>query len=293
MLPLPTLNFCAFACCEVTSSKSKEKVSKRVQAPERITQNDSSLGSDLEYLIAIPGSDETQVDLYHLPSEKKVGMVPAPKLTQGISGILMAIEICYKENVLLLLAAYEGGAIAVFKRVTEIGSWQQCYGTKSHSQPVLSIDVSPAADSFFSSGADAMIFKHPLNATVFNDTPIKESQTRHSGQQGLRVRSDGRIIATAGWDKRVRVYSAKSLHELAVLKWHKEGCYAVAFAEVESPNLGSEQSAKGETIEPIQSVAITKVEENTVAQIRQNKAMITHWLAAGAKDGKISLWDIF
>jgi hypothetical protein len=50
------------------------------------------------------------------------------------------------------------------------------------------------------------------------------------------VRSDGRILATGGWDTRIRIYSAKTLKEVAVLKWHKEGVYAVDFAKVLEAN---------------------------------------------------------
>jgi hypothetical protein len=47
------------------------------------------------------------------------------------------------------------------------------------------------------------------------------------------VRSDSKIFAAAGWDARIRVYSAKTMRELAVLKWQKGGCYAVAFATID------------------------------------------------------------
>ncbi|TQS31841.1 hypothetical protein Golomagni_07867, partial [Golovinomyces magnicellulatus] len=53
--------------------------------------------------------------------------------------------------------------------------------------------------------------------------PIKTVNTKHSGQQSLSLRSDGKLFATAGWDSNVRVYSAKTLKEMAVLQWHKVG----------------------------------------------------------------------
>jgi WD40 repeat protein len=135
--------------------------------------------------------------------------------------------------------------------------------------------------------------------------PLKTSQTKHSGQQDLRIRSDGMILATAGWDCRVRVYSVQSLKELAVLKWHKEGCYAVAFANLLSPReleLERERRAQGEVGEPVATaeqvgrttdlVASSRVTE-LVRDQRALKAMTMHWLAAGSKDGKISLWEIY
>lgn len=123
--------------------------------------------------------------------------------------------------------------------------------------------------------------------------PLKILQTKHSGQQGLKIRSDGKIFATAGWDSRVRVYSVQSLKELAVLKWHKEGCYAVAFAEITSSGDGLgdvggiRPTDKGGAMTTVTG-AILSVKEK-----RDLRATTTHWLAAGSKDGKVSLWDIY
>lgn len=74
------------------------------------------------------------------------------------------------------------------------------------------------------------------------------------------------------------MYSTKSMKELAVLKWHKEGCYAVAFADVleEKEGEGSEM-----------------VREMGVKEERLWKARTSHWIAVGSKDGKVSLWDIY
>lgn len=138
---------------------------------------------------------------------------------------------------------------------------------------------------------DDVIAKNPLlYGKGIWDTdlkPIKICQTKHSGQQGLRIRSDGKIFATAGWDARVRVYSAKTMRELAVLKWHKIGCYATAFAQTDVINSEPE-------ITDIDGGDrnLTK-RKNSVQQTRDEKAQTTHWLAAGSKDGKISLWDIY
>ena len=161
---------------------------------------------------------------------------------------------------------------------------------------VLSLDVLPSGASYFTSSADAIIGKHPLtpwNSTVGDSKPLKLVQTKHSGQQSLRVRSDGKVLATAGWDSRVRVYSTATLNELAVLKWHKEGCYAVAFAEIDpllsAPSEDGHVLAAGNELVMVQKpVAVT-----TVQREREEKARLTHWLAAGSKDGKVSLWDIY
>ena len=84
------------------------------------------------------------------------------------------------------------------------------------------------------------------------------------------------IFATAGWDGKIRIYDTKRLRELAVLKWHKEGCYAVDFGLVG------------------QAVSMQNGgDENTVSALREERERARHWVAAGSKDGKVSLWDVF
>ncbi|KAI8667001.1 hypothetical protein NCS56_00835100 [Fusarium sp. Ph1] len=130
--------------------------------------------------------------------------------------------------------------------------------------------------------------------------PLKTINTKHSGQQSLSIRSDGKIFATAGWDSKVRVYSAKTVKELAVLKWHQVGCYAVAFADVTISEEAKEKKDQDADEPESQNQSIMSrragslirtglsVKDQRIATARK-----THWIAAGAKDGKISLWDIY
>lgn len=189
---------------------------------------------------------------------------------------------------LTVIAGYESGHTTVSQLTSE--SWQVLYTTQAHSQPILSLDISPFKDFYLTSSADAIIAKHPIPVSLENtimateSLPLKALQTKHSGQQSLRMRDDGRIFATAGWDSRVRVYDAKGMRELAVLKWHREGCYAVAFADVETG--GGDEASKG-------GVMVERLERMTVREERLRKAKMAHWLAVGSKDGKVSLWDIY
>ena len=123
--------------------------------------------------------------------------------------------------------------------------------------------------------------------------PIKVSPTKHSGQQGLSYRSDGTIYATAGWDAHIRVYSGRTMKEHAVLKWHKPGCYATAFAAVSPAKYGTSTKEADENDKVSTEMTNTGSAISTVQQRRDEKAQTTHWLAAGAKDGKVSLWDIY
>ena len=209
---------------------------------------------------------------------------------------------------------------------------------------MLSVAPFPASDSgcWLSTAADAVVAKHrialssvldsgqasepveevPRSAMELPDAaPEKVVRTGHAGQQGARVRDDGRVCATAGWDGRVRVYAGTGLREVAVLKWHKEGCYTVDFASLvrskggEQPggdslqlpeegasseirgrypdDDGSGMEARGESLRLEGEVeAVVRSGPTLVARRREERVRSTHWLAAGAKDGKVSLWNI-
>jgi WD40 repeat protein len=209
--------------------------------------------------------------------------------------MVMAISIFYHRLTthLSVIAGYESGHTVVSQLSTK-QTWQMLYATQAHTQPILSLDVSISNEYFLTSSADATIAKHPIPVSIENvimavpSVPLKTVQTKHAGQQGLRIRNDGRIFATAGWDSKVRVYSAKGMKELAVLKWHKDGCYSVAFADV-----GATAGSEGFEAKDDDKALMKRLGTMTVQEQRIWKAKAGHWLAAGSKDGKISLWDIY
>jgi WD40 repeat protein len=302
-LPVNALNFCAFSMAFVNSDGLPG-------LPDHTTKPETTL-------FAVPNAmDSGGVDIFHLPSERRISTIPSDVSIK--TGMLMAVNLFVTASGDLYVAsAYEDGHVmvychrgalksAVFERENIINNplkWERLYVCRPHTQPVLSIDVAPSLAYFISSSADALVIKHPIpsasspgyipTAGYKEESPLKIANTRHSGQQGLRIRSDGKLFATAGWDSRIRVYSSKTMKELAVLKWHKDGCYAVTFGDA---SLGS-SSNPGPDIqnEKKESVAAEQRDYSlaTVHQQRNLKVQQTHWLAAGSKDGKISLWDIY
>lgn len=290
------------------------------------------------------------------------------------NGMVMALSLSHIAESLTLVAGYENGLVIVAQLSAQTG-WTVRYQAKSHSQPILSLDVTPDREFFLTSSADAILAKHPLpqptprgsspldatgrilephgesigegqektgaktpivqtsllsaalaehrevptsntpqttnagahEARVATE-PVKVVNTKHSGQQSLRVRSDGRVFATGGWDSKVRVYSTKTLKEVAVLKWHQAGCYAVAFAKVNegqdpAPRVGGDEPGTAAAVAASASdlqqrdktslATIPKLGGLSLRDKRKLQAKTDHWLAAGSKDGKVSLWKVF
>ena len=121
----------------------------------------------------------------------------------------------------------------------------------------------------------------------------------------------------------------KAMKELAVLKWHRDGCYSMAFAHTIKSDLNGNQPAgspvdkpsawiqkRNNTAEstkpesgipqrkeeqpvteiikaPDANLALRGVGGLTLSQRREEKAKTMRWLAMGSKDGRVSLWDIF
>ena len=265
-----TLNFCAFsACCSLNNS-----------APQATPNSGESNGRGL--LVAVPAVRDGQVDVFQLPNEHRISTIPSVKNAK--TGMVMALQIFYLEDMLRMVVGYESGCVAFFTQSGIHGDWVMDYHATIHSQPVLSVDIAPSLGLFYSSSADAVIAQHPLYAPdEAQRTRLRKVATKHSGQQALTVRSDEKIFATAGWDSRIRVYSAKTLRELGVLKWHKQGCYAISFADLHKPR----------NIQFGDDEKVNNGQAQTLDERREARTEHTHWLAVGAKDGKVSLWDIY
>jgi WD40 repeat protein len=301
------------------------------------------------------------------------------------TGMVMAVKLAQHpaSNSTLALVGYEGGHTAIHQILHNDSAslWpaELVYLSQPHSQPVLSLDITPDAKTYFTSAADAIIAAHrvpdlstgplsgrrartalperspaynkgmpqpqsntptsnlpkdpssqspptsltfakqpilppqsssspskptgissllasapPPSTTIFPaplkplprtvQPPHKSTNTKHAGQQSLRVRSDGRVLVTGGWDSRIRMYSTATLKEIAVLKWHKEGVYAVDFAQILTAdqwreNDGDERKER--------ETGLGKLQKQ-----REEQMQVKRWVVGGAKDGKVSLWEV-
>ncbi|EAS35319.2 WD repeat protein [Coccidioides immitis RS] len=309
------LNFCGFSICFKPSLSYEPNLEG--SCLEQVSSVDALPGSCMpkvssEMFIAVPNAMNTGgIDIFHLPSQKRICIIYADKSVN--TGMVMALEIFFSSaGDLYVVSGYEDGQAMVHMQRGPIviedmddastWNWERIYLHRAHQQPILSLDVSPMHKShFFTSSADAMIVRHPLplrsdDVKSGDQVPLRIVNTKHAGQQGLKIRSDEKILVTSGWDGRARVYSCKSIKELAVLKWHREGCYAIALAEIEADEPTTHLPTEPAEEKPESSTLIQRNQPRSLIAINQQrsrKAQLTHWIAVGSKDGKISLWDIY
>ncbi|CAF3648706.1 unnamed protein product [Fusarium graminearum] len=323
LLEVNTLNFCAFAICSSVPGPIDAASEVLIAVP-------NTLNSDAIDIYHLP----SQHRIHTIKAGDKTGMAMCLALLQheNILTLVAAFENGYAtvqrleadgqwvttynsqahSQPVLSLRVYDDFFITssadsiVAKHPIPIDLFfplQNPETPQSTERVVEIIDDEPKATSLLSAGlksSSSKATKATSKKGIAWKDPIKTINTKHSGQQSLDIRSDGRIFATAGWDSKVRVYSIKTMKELAVLKWHQVGCYAVAFADVKISDKAKKESTY--TTQENENKSTKSLTTRTTSLVRAGlsvkeqrieTARQTHWIAAGAKDGKISLWDIY
>lgn len=142
-----------------------------------------------------------------------------------------------------IATAYESGCICIWNENivlhrTRVKSMPTCLGHHAHRNELL---LGTSCETLYIFNAD-------------NLTELKSIALTNPGLNVMALRlSDLRIYATAGWDKRIRLFSARSHKKLCVLQLHDEAVNSLIF--IAGPGSGL--------------------------------------LAAGGSDALISLWDVY
>ncbi|XP_068594826.1 guanine nucleotide-binding protein subunit beta-like protein 1 [Brachionichthys hirsutus] len=199
-------------------------------------------------LLAFAGEQTEEVKIMELPSKTPVcTLVPDAKL-----GMVMCVKLWQPDSGPgpLLLAGYEDGSLLLWD-VTQRSKLSQI---KAHSEPVMCLTFDPKHLRGVSGSSDKTLSSWMLDGQ--NSLQLQDSvMLVNPGVSQLCIRGDSKILASAGWDHRVRVFGWKKLRPLAVLQYHTDMVQTVAFSDHQDP--------------------------------RQRL------LAAGSKDQRISLWSIY
>lgn len=133
-------------------------------------------------------------------------------------GALMAVKLLSKET--RVVAAYESGCICmwdesiVLHRTQVKSSMPTCLGHHAQRNEIL---LGTSSESL-----------HILDAD--NLTQLKAIELTNPGLNAIALRlSDSRVYATAGWDKRIRFFSARTHKKLCVLQIHEDSLNSLVF----------------------------------------------------------------
>lgn len=243
--------------------------------------------------LAVPNLvDSNYIDLWQLPSKDRLHAAIGKQHVQDSGrddpsdrrlklGAVMAVALfCqpvgdYKE-VLHTLIGYEDGSVALYcrddddgKKTVEGLDWTQLWRVKEHSESVMAMSLAANHQFALTVSADYKIVKYFLSN--FSQEKVSAPHLcKSAGHGAVAIRGDDKVFAVGGWDGKIRLYSTKSFKSLGTLSHHREGCYALAFAQ---------RVSTGEIVE----------DDELDVQDQISRGL---WLASGSKDARVCIWPL-
>lgn len=209
-----------------------------------------SLLNNENCLLAMPGKESSQVQVIDLASKKIIGsMDPVSDRNWGMS-MCMKLWQPKSGSSPLLIVGYEDGSVVLWHVLEQkLMSRIMC-----HKEPVMSLDFDCMNAKGVSGSSEKILSVWTLDEQQ-NLKTCKAQEIINPGIADIALRQDRKILATAGWDHRIRIFGWKKMKPLAVLQYHSASMHCVAFSD----HLKSEERL----------------------------------LAAGSKDHRISIWTIY
>ncbi|XP_044296835.1 guanine nucleotide-binding protein subunit beta-like protein 1 isoform X4 [Varanus komodoensis] len=150
----------------------------------------------------------------------------------------------------LLLVGYEDGSVVLWN----LSTGSTLSRLACHQEPIMGLDFDAEKAKGVSGSSEKILCVWSLD----EQQNLELQQTHQLTNPGIAetaLRPDKKILATAGWDHRIRLFGWKKLKPLAVLDYHTAAIHCVAFSDHAQPS--------------------------------------ERLLAAGSKDHRISLWSIY
>ena len=250
-LPVQSYNFCGCA-----------------PSPAAAASTDWDRGGSSQLLLALPNVDAQVVLMWdlrqHTPLPLRLAATAQQEPGSKGAGMCMSLRFVGEQ---LVLSGWEDGSLRLFdlrRGATPISV------RPLHSEPVLCLDTSPDNSAVVSGAADCVVAVTPIRrsrapsaagaagatgcsascergdtAEAANHADAEDAElgapkvrlsipttgdAEHGGVQSVSVRPDGKLLASGGWDRRVRLWQWGKWKPLAVLQQHTGTVNAVHFS---------------------------------------------------------------
>ncbi|KAF4042283.1 WD domain G-beta repeat [Phytophthora infestans] len=128
-----------------------------------------------------------------------------------------------------IAAGFEGGQLTILD--LRSGGKVACETTVTQgANALLSFDVTRDGRSAICGSSGEELYAASFDVASYTLSSRSFFSCTHGGFSSVRIRGDQRIVATAGWDYRVRLFHLRKLKPLAVLKYHSESVFALDFS---------------------------------------------------------------
>lgn len=188
--------------------------------------------------VAVPSNnEESKVEIFDLMDKKKVcELNPKKKDDTNKYGMCMAIR-SIKGNENEILVGYENGAVALWdmREMSIIDSMLV------FAEMVMCLCCGSSGHGWSGSATKQLAQWSVSKESGFVQLP--NVYLTNDGINSLTLRNDEKILVSAGWDSKIRVFQAKNGKPLAVLSHHKKSIKDVTFSSDNYLAAGSQDGA--------------------------------------------------
>lgn len=176
-------------------------------------------------LIVVPiGSDNSTVAALDDRSPNPIIKRFTPISTDTKTGMVMKLRVFDHR---CLFVAYENGSINVFDLTT--AQQLDAYQVTSNHEPITAMDV--VCDTCICGTTKSDLISLDFTSLKLQPTPkFRQIEMPNAGTSFIRCRpDDGKLIAAAGWDYRIRLFRRETGKQLAMLDLHRQQVNSIDF----------------------------------------------------------------